>query len=314
MVSTQPALLCLACHSDLATVIENVFDTRFGIERAYQIARCRHCGLEQTSPLPEQEELKDLYERFYNFGGERGTAYTRLRERFLSSRLYRWWLAIDGDISFHTLRGSGRLLDVGCNEGRGLRLYRQNGFEAEGLELNDAAAEVARRQGFTVHSQLIEDFQPPHRYDVVVLSNVLEHSVSPQDMLAHVNRLLKPGGGLCVSCPNNRSWLRSLFGTRWINWHVPFHITHFSPETLRRMIEAAGFMQVQVKHRTPALWVAHSLIAGLFAKPSQVTRQLRSPLLVAALILAIRGLFFPVLWLTNRLGSGDCLLASARKE
>jgi hypothetical protein len=37
------------------------------------------------------------------------------------------------------------LLDVGCNEGRGLSLCADNGFQAEGLELNEAAAALARR-------------------------------------------------------------------------------------------------------------------------------------------------------------------------
>ncbi len=83
---------------------------------------------------------KDLYETYYNFGGEKGTIYTGFREYFFSSVLCRFWLIVDGDISFHNQKGSGRLLDVGCNEGRGLSIYQKNGFEAEGLELNEQAA------------------------------------------------------------------------------------------------------------------------------------------------------------------------------
>ena len=42
------------------------------------------------------------------------------------------------------------LLDVGCNEGRGLTMYAGNGFQAEGLELNRVAADAARQKGFVV--------------------------------------------------------------------------------------------------------------------------------------------------------------------
>ena len=83
---------------------------------------------------------KDLYETYYNFGGEKGTIYTGFREYFFSSVLCRFWLIVDGDISFHNQKGSGRLLDVGCNEGRGLSIYQKNGFEAEGLEMNEQSA------------------------------------------------------------------------------------------------------------------------------------------------------------------------------
>src|SRR5687768_5394457 len=108
---------CLLCRSPIDSELEQVFDTRFGIDASYTIGCCTQCGLEQTYPVPGEVELKNLYEAHYNYGGEKKTRYTHLRSRILTSRPYRTWLAIDCDISFWTPRGSGRLLDVGCNEG-----------------------------------------------------------------------------------------------------------------------------------------------------------------------------------------------------
>jgi SAM-dependent methyltransferase len=304
---------CVLCHTKSDEIMGNVFDTRFGINSAYAIARCPLCSLEQTTPLPAQDELNRLYETCYNFGGEKNTGYTRLRGRFFNSFLYRIWLALDGDISFHRNSGSGRLLDVGCNEGRGLEFYQRHGYTAEGLELNSRAAEIARSKGFTVYGNTLEDFATERRYDVIVLSNVLEHSLDPGFMLQHIRRLLAPGGMVWISCPNNQSWLRSAFGRYWINWHVPFHIVHFSPDTLNALLVKSQFEVIEMRQETPALWVAHSLIARLFSKPGQPTRQLRSALLVASLILLIRGLLFPLLWLGNLSKRGDCLVVSARK-
>jgi len=76
---------CLVCGSKVMTELQNLFDTRFGIENFWNIGRCTNCGIEQTVPTPLPEELKKLYETFYNFGGEKGTTYTRLRARFFSS-------------------------------------------------------------------------------------------------------------------------------------------------------------------------------------------------------------------------------------
>lgn len=307
-------LKCIACGSNLVIRFQNVFDTRFGIEGGWHIGRCPACGIEQALPLPSSEELKHLYETFYNFGGEKGTSYTGLREYFFSSVFYRFWLAMDGDISFHSVKGSGRLLDIGCNEGRGLKIYQRNGYSAEGLELNEPAAEEARAKGFMVYTRAVEDFQPEELYDVAVLSNVLEHSLNPKGMLFYVGRILKPGGQVWISCPNNRSWLRYLFGSYWINWHVPFHITHFSKHTLTSLLEKTGFKIQKLKQESPALWVAHSLIVRLFARPGKPTRQLRNPVLIATLMLVIRALFFPILWLGNRIGRGDCLVIIAKKS
>ena len=309
----SPNSSCLSCGGSLSISEERIFDTRFGIDALYSIGLCPACGLECTAPVPDEKELNHLYEKYYNFGGESNTAYTRLREKFLFSVFYRFWLFLDGDITFYSMKGRGRLLDVGCNEGRGLQFYKKNGFTVEGLEPNEKAAEVARSLGFIVYSKPLEELQKNDAYDIVVLSNVLEHSLKTKDMLYHLKRILKPGGGILISCPNSKSWMRSLFGKYWINWHVPFHIVHFSAKTLTKTLKDAGFKDIIIKNATPALWIAHSLLARLFAKQGKVTRQLRSPFIVAPLILLIRIFFFPLLCLGNKIGRGDCLIVSAKK-
>ena len=305
---------CVLCGSPVELVLAGVTDTRFGVPGLYSIHRCNGCGLEQTRPASSLAQLKELYEKHYNFGGERNTSYTSLRERFLFSPLYKLWLLLDGDISFHRPRGSGRLLDIGCNEGRGLKLYARNGFHAEGLELNDNAARIAREFGFTVHSELLEEFRPLAPYDVAILSNVLEHTVDPRAMLVHVQRILRSGGQVWISCPNSESWLRRTMGRYWINWHVPFHTVHFSPGALCGLLEEVGFHDVRIGFATPALWVASSVITRLFARPGKATRQLRNPLLVMLFVAVVRLLLFPVFYVENRRRKGDCLVVTARKS
>jgi Methyltransferase domain len=148
----------------------------------------------------------------------------------------------------------------------------------------------------------------------VILPNALEHSSYPKDMLTHVARILKPGGQVWISCPNNKSWLRNLFDRFWINWHVPFHIVHFSQSTLTKILQQTGFEIQEIRQESPALWFVHSIIVRLFAQFGQPTKQLRNPFLVAALLILIRILFFPFLWLGNRLGRGDCIIAIAIKQ
>lgn len=305
---------CLLCGSNLRLVLEKVTDTRFGIPGFYDICQCSACGFEQISPIPSFEVLKNLYEDNYNFGGETGTVYTRLREGFIRSALYRAWTMLDGDISFHLRQGNGRLLDIGCNEGRGLTIYMRNGFQVEGLELNESAAAVARKRGFVVHTCLLNDLNPREPYCVAVLSNVLEHSLNPREMIDDVFRILERGGQIWISCPNSSSWLRKLFGRSWINWHVPFHISHFSSATLRRILLEAGYRDIEIQHLTPSSWVAGSLLAYFFSKPGKINRKLRNPLLVPFLLLFVRFILFPGLWAGNRLGRGDCLLVVAKKD
>jgi len=224
------------------------------------------------------------------------------------------WSFLDGDISFYQQRGTGRLLDIGCNEGRGLRIYEGNGFRVEGLELNSTAAAVARSNGFNVQTCLLGEFYPVAAYDVAVLSNVLEHSLDPRQMLLDVHRILASNAQIWISCPNSESWLRSVFGRAWINWYVPFHTFHFSPGSLRQLLSETGFSPIELRQITPSLWVSQSLIAYWFAKQGTKTRQLRNTFCTLFFMVLARFLLFPALWLGNRLKRGDCLLAVATKS
>jgi SAM-dependent methyltransferase len=147
----------------------------------------------------------------------------------------------------------------------------------------------------------------------VVLSNVLEHSLDPRRMLQDVHRILAPGGQVWISCPNSESWLRRIFGRGWINWHIPFHIVHFSSVTLRRALEDTGYAQIQFRQITPALWFTQSLIAFIFAIEGKKNRQLRNPFLTLSTMMLARFVLFPFLWLANKRGHGDCLLTVATK-
>jgi 2-polyprenyl-3-methyl-5-hydroxy-6-metoxy-1,4-benzoquinol methylase len=310
LIQEQPS--CILCGARCKSELAGLFDDRYGAPGTYDIRQCRRCGLEQTWPQPSEEDLKELYESFYNWGGDGATAYSRLRERFLASGLYRGWLRVDGDMSFHLRRGHGRLLDVGCNEGRGLMLYRRSGFQAEGLELNTRAAAVARQRGFAVYTQPLAQFVPSEPYQVVVLAHVLEHATDPVAMLVQVRRLLQPGGQIWLSCPNAASFWRQVFGRHWISWHVPYHLWHFSAATLQTVLARAQLRLVELTTATPALWLTQSLCSRLGGRAGQTNRLMRCAPLVAGLMLATRGLLFPWLGHLNRRMVGDCLIAIAR--
>ena len=299
-------LLCGSPHMGLA--LSGVTDNRLGVTGAWDIRTCADCGLDQIDPMPAPGDLVRLYAAHYNAGGNEA-AWRGRRERIAASPLYRLWLALDGDIGFHAQRGTGRLLDVGCNEGRGLARFRTNGFAAEGVEPNPRAAAAARAHGFVVHDGEIGDVDPGLRFDRIVLANVLEHTPDPRATLAAAHARLAPGGELWLSLPNAASALRPVFGRHWINWHVPFHLTHFTPDRLAALLAETGFAPVELRTTSPALWVAMSVIARLW--PGRIER-LRAPLLVAPLAAAARGLLFPLFWWWDRRRRGDCILVRAR--
>lgn len=302
---------CLICGRELKPVLTQLSDDRFSSPGTYDILRCCQCGLEQTWPQPNAREIGEIYKRYYNCDCEKAETYTIIRRRFINSSWYRLWLKLDGDICFHLRQGKGRLLDIGCNEGRGLGFYSQNGFQPEGLEINEKAAAVARERGFMVHTVPLEQFNPSGFFDVIVLSNVLEHALDPLGMLKHVHRLLQPNGQVWISSPNADSLWRYRLGHYWINWHVPFHLWHFSPRSLEAMLSVTQFQIMEMQTFTPAIWIAQGLSLAMGRKLNLSNCLYRSAAVISALTIIMR-LLLPIIRQISSSLSGDCLIITAR--
>lgn len=280
----------------------------------YDFYYCDKCNLAKLGQYPTNERLKILYEENYSNGGQlHKTIYHRFKSWFFSSIFYQIWIKIDGDICFHSKNGHGKLLDIGCNDGSGLILYQKNGYNVEGLEINFQAAQFARNKGFKVFVGEVETYETDNLFDVVVLSNILEHSTAPLKVLKQSYRFLKPTGELWISTPNLNSIFRNVFGRYWINWHVPFHMSIFSNKALAISLYKAGFKIVQTKYISPSLWNSQSIVSILFSKNGKKTHQHRNPMLISALMITTKLLFFPILYLVNLTGRGDCCIVEARK-
>ena len=130
-------------------------------------------------------------------------------------------------------------------------------------------------------------------------------------MLVQVRRLLRPGGEVWISCPNAASLWRRVFGRAWVNWHVPFHLWHFSPLTLRKVLDRAGFRLTEIDTFTPALWLAQSVCISRGSRAG-ANRLMRSAPVVAGLTLAARLWCCPGFPGTDRRLRGDCLVVTAR--
>jgi SAM-dependent methyltransferase len=312
MKSTLPSEtgVCLLCGRECRTVVTGLFDDRFGAPGTFDVIQCPECGLWRTWPMLMVWQFKDLYEQFYDRGVSAESFYASWRDRFFSSDLYRLWLKWDGDIAFHLRRGIGRLLDVGCSDGRGLSHYARNGFQVEGLEINELAAEQARQRGWVVHSGAVADFVPKAPYRVVVLSQVLEHLPDPIATLAQLRRCLEPTGELWIACPNADSIWRSVFGRNWINWHVPYHLWHFTPVALTKVLEKAGFQVDEMTTISPAIWVAQSICIMVGSRPGRINQVMRLARGISIFILGLRA--FSFLRGGDRRLRGDCLLAIAK--
>src|SRR5690606_13692892 len=136
-----------------------------------------------------------------------------------------------------------------CAAGFFLRVMRDAGHDVRGVEVSAAIAAAARRElgDDRVFVGMLDDV-PADRpgyargsFDLVTLSDVVEHVPDPQRLLREARAMLKPGGHLLIETQNVDSWFARLLGPRWHHYKHEEHIYHFNPPTIRRLLDQADF-------------------------------------------------------------------------
>jgi ubiquinone/menaquinone biosynthesis C-methylase UbiE len=98
----------------------------------------------------------------------------------------------------------------------------------------------------------------PESFDVVSMWMSLEHMHQPREVLEETRRLLVPGGKVLVAVHNVESAAFRWFGSAWSCLDLPRHLVHFSPATLSRMLEMAGFRVERTQMLRKSDWMRAS--------------------------------------------------------
>lgn len=106
-----------------------------------------------------------------------------------------------------------RVLDVGCSQGVAALILAREGHTVVGIDVEEPAIEAAgalirqepehvrRRVSFKVGDAYTAEFEP-ESFDSVVLGEVLEHLVTPAQLLERIASWVRPGGQVIISVPH----------------------------------------------------------------------------------------------------------------
>lgn len=226
------------------------------------VVRCRDCGLVHATGQYAAEFLSDDYyagRASHDTGSAGRTARPGSERKRRNVALYD---RLSGGRIRHNARPEARALDIGCNTGLLLDVWRELGYHTEGIE-RSPAGEVALAAGHVVHALDIETHELGlPRYDLISMTHVLEHLRHPIAGLVWIRRHLAANGLAVVEVPNWGDAMRPLWGRRYRPLELGDHVSFFERTSLQAAVERAG-LTVQ------ALWSAPQ--AGTLVVPSLLT-------------------------------------------
>jgi len=138
-------------------------------------------------------------------------------------------------VAIGDLKGCSKVLEVGCGFGEFVRRLRNDcGIDALGLELNQSAVAIGKKNGIPILPHNLADFslQHPSTFDAVCGFQVLEHVNRPREFIESALKLLKPGGKLIFCVPNAGSFLRH---TQNLLDMPPHHMLRWSIESFESL-------------------------------------------------------------------------------
>jgi SAM-dependent methyltransferase len=208
-----------------------VFSARRTPDRTrHRMVRCRRCSLVRADPVLDPELSAELYRAStFDYGEELdglratyGAALDRLAAVIPSRR---------------------GLVDIGCGNGFVLEIALGRGWsDVRGVE---PSADAIAQADPIVRERIVPDVMrrgllPAASFDAVTLFQVLDHMPDPMALLHECRTILRPGGAILALNHDVTAWSARLLGERSPIIDVE-HTYLYSPLTMRRLFEGAGF-------------------------------------------------------------------------
>jgi len=213
---------------------------------SFSIVACNNCTHLFTQNVAQQNEIGKYYasENYISHSdtqiGLVNKLYHSIRKRTLQSKKKL--------IERETEKSNGNILDIGCGTGAFLNTMQKGGWKITGLE-PDETARVKAKTLYGIDPQPSNNIfnLSNNSYDAITMWHVLEHVHELNEYVAQLKNMLTEKGKIFIAVPNYTSYDAQHYGQFWAAYDVPRHLYHFSPESMKKLVEQHGLTIKKIK-------------------------------------------------------------------
>lgn len=227
---------CLFCGG-----LTSFWQTKVTESGRYGVIRCRTCRSGFVWPRPSEGVLAEYYASS-SYGPR-----TREEAELIDAAYYPTsWTDAETIIGRCLRLANGRdFLDVGAGSGMFSHIAAKCGFAVDAIEPSENGRAVFREiNGFSPREGIFDGAfaeRSASSYDVVLLSQVLEHLPHPLDTVRNILTVLRPGGIAAIAVPHFRSLLSRLQGANDMFISPPEHLNFFTRRGVDALFAKNGF-------------------------------------------------------------------------
>lgn len=227
---------CKVCSSNNHKKIGEIKNIWKEYKDVYQ---CDECSLYFINS-PTDEEINSLYKNEYH-----NNIKNKLFETAKSKMRYARSLSQFNFIKQTIDLKNKDICEIGAFDGLLLSLFKKNNNNVFGYELNDDARVYAQKK---YNIDLKENFlESKSKYDIIILSHVIEHFKEPKEILIKIKSMLKKEGFIYIEVPNSPMPEECSYEMlmRYLNTE---HIVNFTMDNLIKFVESANLKVIRSEY------------------------------------------------------------------
>jgi SAM-dependent methyltransferase len=219
---------CILCSSSKTETIQ-----KNGIDFIY----CNNCDFLFIKNYPSANELISKFEQDYIMAPRE---YLRAEHR-RSFRLFAQ-LELLSEI-YQYKHPPAKILDYGCGRGYFIDEARRHGYITYGVEISRSAIYYCKNIGLNVVNN-IEDINDT--FDIILMYNSLLKSPDPILTLKSIRNKMSDDSYLIIKVPYSKTKSWKLFQTSDFQFFNQQYLQHFSPKSLKLLLEISGFQTIKI--------------------------------------------------------------------
>ncbi|WP_157159280.1 class I SAM-dependent methyltransferase [Brachyspira pilosicoli] len=227
---------CKVCSSNHYKKIGEIKNIWKEYKDVYQCDKCSLYFIDS----PTDEEINSLYKNEYH-----NNIKNKLFETAKSKMRYARSLSQFNFIKQTIDLKNKDICEIGAFDGLLLSLFKKNNNNVFGYELNDDARVYAKKK---YDIDLKENFlESKSKYDIIILSHVIEHFREPKEILIKIKSMLKENGFIYIEVPNSPMPNECSYNMlmRYLNTE---HIVNFNMDNLIKFAESADLKIVRSEY------------------------------------------------------------------
>ncbi|MEO5910945.1 MAG: class I SAM-dependent methyltransferase [Pelobium sp.] len=212
----------------------------------YEIIKCSNCKNGFTSPPPVELNYEhmdfhanEIIAHEIPLRGYPELVKTHQKTYDLNIKL----------IKKHLPNKKSKILEIGSGEGILAEMILKSGYDITCIEPSLTASKRAIKrglkcvQGFFPNSIIIDT-----KFDMVIMTQVLEHIEQPLKLLKNIYKQLEKGGLILLNQTNFESLIVKIQKENWYAWLPKQHYWHFTPKGIKEISANLGFKVVDCQY------------------------------------------------------------------